>query len=179
MNILTSQKCDLLNNFQRKMIENALNSKRDFMLIIPNHDCVLKIHNFYNINDLYDFLTVNYQLVNYKGLLLFNDDYTIDIVNILLDLIKKENELVKKYRQVLINVNIMLKQYDDYVLQFTYENYLINKYEYHSTRSLIEFIEEIKKHKQYIYCVNKLIYDACIYVIRNDIDLREWGIECE
>lgn len=179
MNILTQKKCELLNDYQRHLIEDSIKNKRDYMLIVTIEDNKLYVYELCDTNDLYDFLYVNYEKLNIKSLYKLNDNYTLSMVDILLDLIKKENEFVKKYRQVLINVNLMLKKYNDYTIQYAYENYLTNEYIYHSTRSLLSFINEIRKHRSNIYCVNRLIYDACLYVITNDINLEEWSIDFE
>ena len=174
MNLLTNKKTELLNQYQRELIEDALKNKRDYMLIVTDENNMLKIVNYCSINDLYDFLFVNYYKLNYRALRKVNDDYTLDIVDILLDLIKKELDLNSLYHNVLINVNEMLHKYDDYVIQYTYENYLEKCYEYHSTRSLLKFIDTIKKNKSFIFHTNQLLLDACKHVVNNDIDIYSW-----
>lgn len=179
MNLLTSKKCELLNDFQKLMVDDALKNKRDYMLIITNDNNTLEICEYCSINDLYDFLTVNYEKINMKALNLINDDYTMDIVNILLDLIKKENNQERVYRQCLHTIQDMINKYDDFVIQYFYENYLTNTYEYHSTRDLLDFINIVHRDKDYISSVNKVLLDACCYVVKYDIDLHEWGLNCE
>ena len=180
MNLLTSKKCELLNDFQKNIVEDALKNKRDFMLIINNDDNSLKICEYCSINDLYDFLIVNFDKINYKALCMINDYYTMDIVNILLDLIKKEMAQDKLYRRVFLDVDEMLKKYDDYVIQYAYENYLTKQYEFYSTRSLNGFYLTVQKNKNFITCVNKLLFDAVLYAIDNHLVLYDWlGVEIE
>lgn len=180
MNLLTSKKCELLNDFQKLMVDDALKNKRDYMLIITNDNNTLEICEYCSINDLYDFLTVNYEKINIKALNLINDDYTMDIVNILLDLIKKEMAQDKLYRRVFLDVDEMLKKYYDFTIQYAYENYLTKQYEFYSTRSLNGFYLTVQKDKNFITCANKLLLDAVIYAIDNHLILYEWlGVEIE
>ena len=118
MNLLTTKKTELLNDFQRFVIEDALRNKRDFDLIITKNgysDNTLQIVNFPSINSLYDYLYVNYSNINYDALYHLNDVHTVNIVNILLDLIKKELDLDYKYRRLFLDINDMLKKYSIYV----------------------------------------------------------------
>lgn len=179
MNLLTSKKCELLSDYQRNIVNDCLSSKREFMLIVSYDDCTLHIVEYANINDLYDFLIVNYKKINYKLLTRLNDDYTLLIVNLLVDLIQKENTQVRVYRRCLLDIQDYINKYDNFVIQYFYENYLTKKYEYHSTRDLIEFIQIVHRDKPYITCVNKLLFDACTYVIQHDINLLDWGVNCE
>lgn len=174
MNLLTTKKTELLNQYQRELIEDALKNKRDYMLIVTDEKNFLKIVNYCSINDLYDFLFVNYYKLNYRALRKVNDDYTLDIVDILLDLIKKELDLNSLYHNVLINVNEMLHKYDDFVIQYTYENYLTKEYKYYSTRSLNGFYLTVKKEKAFIFSDNKLLIDAVKYAVDNNLVIIDW-----
>lgn len=174
MNLLTTKKTELLNQYQRELIEDALKNKRDYMLIVTDENNMLKIVNYCSINDLYDFLFVNYYKLNYRALRKVNDDYTLDIVDILLDLIKKELDLNSLYHNVLINVNEMLHKYDDFVIQYTYENYLTKEYKYYSTRSLNGFYLTVKKEKAFIFSDNKLLIDAVKYAVDNNLVIIDW-----
>lgn len=174
MNLLTTKKTELLNQYQRELIEDALKNKRDYMLIVTDENNFLKIVNYCSINDLYDFLFVNYYKLNYRALRKVNDDYTLDIVDILLDLIKKELDLNSLYHNVLINVNEMLHKYDDFVIQYTYENYLTKEYKYYSTRSLNGFYLTVKKEKAFIFSDNKLLIDAVKYAVDNNLVIIDW-----
>lgn len=177
MNLLTTKKTELLNDFQRFVIEDALRNKRDFDLIITKNgysDNTLQIVNFPSINSLYDYLYVNYSNINYDALYHLNDVHTVNIVNILLDLIKKELDLDYKYRRLFLDINDMLKKYDDFVIQYTYENYLTKEYKYYSTRSLNGFYLTVKKEKAFIFSDNKLLIDAVKYAVDNNLVIIDW-----
>lgn len=174
MNILTTKKTELLNDYQRFVIEDAFRNKRDYDLIITNSDNTLQIVNYPSINSLYDYLYVNYQNINYDALYLLNDVHTVNTVNILLDLIKKELDLDYKYRRLFLDINDMLKKYDDYVIQYMYENYLTKEYKYYSTRSLNGFYLTVKKEKAFIFSDNKLLIDAVKYAVDNNLVLIDW-----
>ena len=114
MNLLTTKKTELLNDYQRFAIEDALRNKCDYDLIITKDgysDNTLQIVNFPSINSLYDYLFRNYSNINYDALFHLNDVHTVNILNILLDLIKKELDLDYKYRRVFINLIEILKKY--------------------------------------------------------------------
>ena len=68
----------------------------------------------------------------------------------------------------------MLKKYDDFVIQYAYENYLTKKYKYYSTRSLNDFYLIVKKEKEFIFSDNKLLIDAVHYAIDNHLILHDW-----
>ena len=180
MNMLTSKKTELLNNHQRYMIEDALKNKVDFDLINVNDNDTLEFQYYCSVNDLYDYLSKNIDELNIKALAKLNDNYTVNIVNILLDLIQKENDLNWIYKRVFLDINDLLKKYDDYSIQYFYENYLKQEYKYYSTRSLNGFYLTVKKEKAFIFSDNKLLIDAVKYVVDNDLNLYEWlGVEIE
>lgn len=174
MNMLTSKKTELLNNHQRYMIEDALKNKVDFDLINVNDNDTLEFQYYCSVNDLYDYLSKNIDELNIKALAKLNDNYTVNIVNILLDLIQKENDLNWIYKRVFLDINDLLKKYDDYSIQYFYENYLNQEYKYYSTRSLNGFYLTVRKEKAFIFSDNKLLIDAVKYAVDNNLVLIDW-----